>query len=270
MSNRTIFIGDLHGCYEETTALLKKLDVVQTDHVIFLGDYVDRGPENAKCCDLVRQREQVQGKSGAILGNHEETHVAYEDCVQRKGKLPEQMPHSHLATRQQLKKEHYDWFKSLPLFLRVPEYNAVAVHAGVYPGRSIESQEARHLLHIQMISPLDKFGNPTHNMKSIWPSRVPQDDKNDWRFWTNFWDGSETIVFGHSVLDKPLITDKVIGIDGGAVFGRKLHAYVLPEKRIVTVDGSKDYGKGHRGLQLQGKERKIHTYLVHNDVSAFS
>jgi len=268
---RTIFIGDLHGCHDETVALLKKLDVTPADHVIFLGDYIDRGPDNAKCCDLVRQREQVQGKAGAILGNHEEKHLSYEDCLKRKGRLPEQIPPTHLATRAQLKPEHYEWFRSLPLYLRVSEHNAVAVHAGVYPGRPIEAQEARHLLHVQMIQPYDKGGKPSHNFKSMWPSRVP-DNEDGWKFWTQFWNGPEFIVFGHSVLDKPLITDKVAGIDGGAVFGRELHALVLDgeTKKIVTVNATQDFGKGRRGQTNEASGQRIKTFLIHDDVSTYS
>lgn len=270
--SRTILIGDLHGCFDEAVALLQKCDVTLSDWVIFLGDYVDRGPDNDKCCDLVRHREQVQGKVAGILGNHEEKHVSYDDCIKRKGRLPQQIPPTHVATRSQLKPEHYDWMRSLPLYVRIPEQNAVAVHAGVYPGRPIEAQEAHHLLHIQMVCPYDKWGNPTRNYKSIWPSRVP-DNEDGWKFWTHFWDGPELVIFGHSVLDKPLITDKVAGIDGGAVFGRDLHALILEgtSKTLVTVKGTKDYGKGRRGQSAEDEgHRKIRTFLIHDDVSTFS
>lgn len=266
--SRTIFIGDLHGCYEETVALLNKLQLSASDWVIFLGDYVDRGPENAKCCDLVRQREQIQGKPAGILGNHEERHLEHEDCLQRKGRLPEQMPPTHTATRAQLKPEHYDWFRSLPLYIRVPEHNAVAVHAGAFPGRTIEEQKAKHLLHIQMIRPFDfDERGMTVNEKSVWPSRVPPDEPG-WKFWTHFWDGPELVVFGHSVLDKPLITDRVAGIDGGAVFGRELHALVMDgeSKTIVTVSGTTDHGQGRRGRE----RASISNFLIHGEVSTYS
>mgnify|MGYP005834644539 CR=1 FL=1 len=274
--SRTILIGDLHGCYEETVALLKKCDVSARDWVIFLGDYVDRGPENAKCCDLVRHREQVQGKAAGILGNHEEKHLDHEECVRRKGRLPEQTPLTHLATRAQLKPEHYEWFRTLPFFLRIPEHNAVAVHAGVFPGRTIEEQKARHLLHIQMIKPWSVSEDGTKRWlykdgelheKSIWPSRVPPGEEG-WAFWHHFWDGPEFVIFGHSVMDRPLLTDKVAGIDGGAVFGRALHALVLDgdTRSIVTVYGQTDYGKGSRGVQ----NKSIMTYEIHPGVFMYS
>lgn len=264
MTDRTILIGDLHGCHDETIRLLDKLQVTPRDWVLWLGDYVDRGPDNDKCCDLVRQREQVQGKVAGIIGNHEERHLEYEDVFARKGRVDVQVA-THVATRLQLKPEHYDWFRTLPLYVRVPEHNVVAVHAGVFPGRTIEEQEARHLLHIQMVRPFDQHGRPTGNTKSIWPSRVPGNEPG-WTFWTNVWDGPETVVFGHSVLDKPLITDNVVGIDGGAVFGHQLHAYVLPEKKVVTVDASQDFGKGRRATQAS----KVKLFRVHGDVNTYS
>lgn len=269
--SRVIFIGDLHGCVTEAKQLLEKCHATAEDHVVFLGDLIDRGPDNAECVDLAMRIEARQGKPACILGNHEQRHIEYDNIEKKKGHVRVDNP-THAATRMQLKPEHYEYMRKLPLYLRLPEHNVVAVHAGVYPGRTIEEQEARHLLHVQMVRPYDKFGNPTYNTKSVWPSRVPSNEEG-WRFWSTVWDGPEFIVFGHSVIDKPLITDKVAGIDGGVVFGRELHAYILPEKKVVTIKGTKDYGKGRRG-QLTEEEKnqgiKIKTYLIHNDVSAFS
>lgn len=266
--DRTILIGDLHGCADECEELLRKLSVSHDDRVLFLGDYVDRGPENARCCDIVRHREQVQGSAAGILGNHEETHLRYCD-MERLGALkPHRIPPTHVATRTQLRPEHYEWFRSLPLFVRVPEHNVVAVHAGCWPERPIEQQAAHHLLHVQMIRPYDKWGNLRHGHdveRSVWPSKVPTGE-DGWRFWTHFWDGPETVVFGHSVLTKPLITDRVVGIDGGAVFGYDLHAYVLPERKVVSVRGKADRGRGKRG---RGDDH-IRKFPIHGDVETYS
>lgn len=263
-SGRFIIVGDLHGCYDEAVELLDRCQATARDTVIFLGDLVDRGPDNDKCVELAMRHH-------CILGNHEQRHLEYDDILKRRGHVNVRIP-THVATRQQLQPKHYDYFRSLPHFIRLPEHNVVCVHAGAFPDRPIEAQELNHLLHIQMIRPYDKWGKLTHNTKSIWPSRVPENEEG-WAFWTQFWKGPETLVFGHSVLDKPLVTDNVIGIDGGAVFGRQLHAYILPDKMIITVNGSKDYGKGHRGRATEEellRGHKIQTYLVHGDVSSFS
>lgn len=269
--SRVILIGDLHGCAFEAQALLEACKATDEDHVVFLGDLLDRGPDNDRCVDLAMKIEARQGKPACIMGNHEEKHLDYEDVLKRLGRLPSQMPPTHVATRDQLEPHHYEYLRRLPLYLRFPEHNAVAVHAGVWPGRPIEEQTARHLLHVQMIRPYDSFGNPyTHKdaEKSVWSSKVPHGE-DGWKFWTHFWKGPEKVVFGHSVLNKPLVLDHAVGIDGGAVFGRELWAYVMEtgvESKIVSVKG---HGKDDPSdLQRRGNpDRKVIT--IHGDVGTY-
>ncbi len=39
-------IGDIHGCAAELSRLVDGLPLVQGDDVVFLGDYIDRGPNS--------------------------------------------------------------------------------------------------------------------------------------------------------------------------------------------------------------------------------
>ena len=261
--SRVIVVGDLQGMYDETVQLLDKCKATKDDWVIFAGDLIDRGPDNDKCIDLAIRRQELQGRPSTVLGNHEEKHLQSRRRDEQ-GRDPQCVIPTHISTRSQLKDHHYDFMKQMPLYLRIPEHNAAVVHAGCYPGRPLEAQDPQHLLHIQMIQPYDKWGNPTRNYKSMWPSKAPKDE--GWQFWTNFWDGPERIIFGHSVLDKPLLTDKVCGIDGGACFGRFLHAVILPQWEIVSVEAKIDHGKGSRGRTGD----PIRTYAVHGDVCSFS
>ena len=52
---RVYVIGDIHGCVDEPAALLRCLEegegVTDNDLVIFLGDYVDRGPDTKGVVD---------------------------------------------------------------------------------------------------------------------------------------------------------------------------------------------------------------------------
>ena len=249
---RTIFIGDLHGCLDEAEELLDKCEATARDWVILLGDLVDRGPNSGGCIDLAMRLEARQGLPSCILGNHEERHLSYEDIRLRLGRLPHNMPPTHLATREQLRPEHHDFMRRMPLYMRVPEHGAVAVHAGVYPGRAIEQQTEKHLLHIQSICPPGE--------KSLWPSRVPKGERDKWPFWSTLWDGPERVFFGHSVLDRPLVTDRVVGLDGGACFGNELWAYVLPDERLVRVKGRASREDDNRGREL---------IMVHGDVRAY-
>ncbi len=265
MSDRTIIIGDLHGCYVEARKLLALCETHVSDHVIFLGDLVDRGPESGKCVDLVMHREQVQGKPACILGNHEEKHLFYRDIEERKGKVEVQVE-THVKTRSQLLAHHYDYFRAMPKYLRLPEHNAVCVHAGVFPGRSIEEQTDRHLLHIQMIKPFttDEHGNQVVNEKSMWSSKAPVNE--GWKFWTEFYDGPERIIFGNSVLNKPLVSDKVVGLDGGGCFGLELWALILPENKIVTIKCTRKNDQGDLGRR-GNPDRKL--YPIRGEIGTY-
>ena len=235
MSRRTIVIGDLHGCYDEAVELLDKVGATASDRIIFAGDLVDRGPKRRECVELAMRHE-------AILGNHEETHL------QQRRRADERLHPDHLGTRRVLEPEHYDWMARLPRYLRLPEHNAIVVHAGMLPDIPVEKQDPYHLLHAQCIRP------PA--TKSYWPSKAPE----GWTFWTHHWKGPERVIFGHTVFDAPLVTEHAVGIDTGCVYGRSLTAVVLPSWEFVSVPARSTY----RG----GKE--VARIPVHGDVSVFS
>jgi serine/threonine protein phosphatase 1 len=232
---RTIVIGDLHGCFEEALALLDRLAVRDDDRVIFTGDLVDRGPKPRECVELAMRHE-------CILGNHEEKHL------QQRTRADADLSPDHLRTRRALGAEHYAYFEKLPTFVRLPEHGAVVVHAGVMPRVAIEAQDPYHLLHAQCVRPPER--------KSFWPSKAPPTHT----FWTNHWRGPERVVFGHTVLDKPLVSEHAVGIDTGCCFGGPLTAVVLPGWSLVSVP-SEQPTRGGRG---------VWRYRVHGDVSAFS
>ncbi len=221
---RTIVVGDLHGCHDEALDLLDALAVTSSDRVIFAGDFVDRGPKPRECVELAMRHE-------GILGNHEEKHL------RMRQKPIEALIPDHAATRRALEPEHYAYFESLPLFLRLPEFGAAVVHAGVLPGLPLERQDPKILLHAQYVSPSDP--------KTAWPSKAPP----GWSFWTQHWKGPERLIFGHTVIDRPLVSPWAVGIDTGAVHGRALTALLLPEWRLVSVPARRCYWGGKGDLE---------------------
>ena len=48
---RTLAIGDIHGCHAALTCLLEKVKPCADDRIIFLGDYIDRGPDSRAVVD---------------------------------------------------------------------------------------------------------------------------------------------------------------------------------------------------------------------------
>lgn len=138
-------IGDIHGHAAELEALLLQLGYREIDgcfrhpagrKVVFLGDYIDRGPEIRRVLQIVRGMIDA-GEAFGILGNHEVNALRYH------GKDADGKPlrsnegtkkNQHLATLKQLAEPHKDewqgwlnWFSELPLWLELPGF--CAVHA---------------------------------------------------------------------------------------------------------------------------------------------
>jgi len=80
---RIVAIGDVHGEYEKLLTLLTGTGIVdrdlewigERDHLVQVGDMVDRGPDDRKILDLYRrlqsEAEAAGGKVHVLLGNHE-------------------------------------------------------------------------------------------------------------------------------------------------------------------------------------------------------
>jgi len=67
---RTLAIGDIHGCHVALTCLLEQVELRADDKVVFLGDYIDRGPAS---CAVVELMVNWTAKCAPIFlrGNHE-------------------------------------------------------------------------------------------------------------------------------------------------------------------------------------------------------
>jgi len=72
MSNmaRTLAIGDIHGCLTALDTLLAFVSPVPDDRLIFLGDYVDRGPNSKGVIDRLIELKRDRGVI-CLRGNHE-------------------------------------------------------------------------------------------------------------------------------------------------------------------------------------------------------
>src|SRR5688572_6473734 len=67
---RLLAIGDVHGCCTALTALWRVVQPTGRDTVVFLGDYVDRGPESRQVLDLL-VAEAARPNRIFLRGNHE-------------------------------------------------------------------------------------------------------------------------------------------------------------------------------------------------------
>lgn len=75
MTERIISIGDIHGCATALATLIDAIQPTELDTIVFLGDYIDRGPDSKGVLDQIialGQRCSVV----PLMGNHEEMLLA--------------------------------------------------------------------------------------------------------------------------------------------------------------------------------------------------
>jgi hypothetical protein len=159
-------IGDIHGHASRLEQLLERMGYERDSdgwqhpdcQAIFVGDFIDRGPEQIETYRLVRSMID-RGAGLAVMGNHEFNAVAF------KTPHPEQpgerlRPHSdknrnqHAAFLEQvgedstLHNEMIAWFKTLPLYL---ELDGLRVVHACWHDASLETLKPlldhRHCLH---------------------------------------------------------------------------------------------------------------------------
>jgi diadenosine tetraphosphatase ApaH/serine/threonine PP2A family protein phosphatase len=71
----TIAVGDIHGNLPALTDILDQIRrmVGRDDSVVFLGDYIDRGPDTKSCVDaILRFQNEVTANVVCLVGNHED------------------------------------------------------------------------------------------------------------------------------------------------------------------------------------------------------
>ena len=151
-------IGDIHGQSAKLEGLLAKLGYHETGgvyrhpqrRVLFLGDYIDRGPDVRRVLQIVRAMVEAD-EAVALAGNHEVNAVHYHT----KGPDGQPLrPHSeekaaqHAATLEQFAdcpeewNEWLEWFAKLPLFFETEDFRAI--HA-CWSDRHIEDVRNRNL-----------------------------------------------------------------------------------------------------------------------------
>jgi len=86
---KVIVWGDIHGC---SGALLKAIDLSESSKLetIFLGDYVDRGPDSVGCIDQLINAKKRNSTWKFLMGNHERMLLDlfnYPNLVNSSGKL---------------------------------------------------------------------------------------------------------------------------------------------------------------------------------------
>jgi serine/threonine protein phosphatase 1 len=229
---RVYAVGDCHGGLEALCRLQSEIvaDSARADDigppaqrrvVVYLGDYIDRGPDSRGVLDLLIGETLAGFETVHLLGNHEslmrgfldgedvapvwlrnggtETMHSYGlDVAALNGPWPlGDPPALRAALTSAVPEAHRTFLKGLALSHVEGDY--LFVHAGIRPGVPLEAQGENELLWI----------------------REP--------FLSSTADHGKVVVHGHSVSREPESLANRIGIDTGACYGGKLTALVLED-----------------------------------------
>ena len=147
-------IGDVHGHAAALKKLLEKLGYRESRgchrpqgperKAVFVGDFVDRGPEIPEALRIVRSMTDG-GQAHAVMGNHEYNAVCFHTPKEERadGAPASGQPtgwlrvrsdkhiYQHLETLYQFRDErgslgsYIDWFRTLPLYLEFPDFRVI-------------------------------------------------------------------------------------------------------------------------------------------------
>lgn len=227
--SRTLVIGDIHGCLHTVQELLiAKVKIRKGDKIIFLGDYVDRGPFSKQVIDWVQElAADPDYEVIALKGNHEDMCVRfyrdplgpYRDAFLINGGVPTIRSFFSAASvadgvdayrEHKIPKEYLDWMEALPCMYE--DEDGYYCHAGFSPYYEANEQSEEDLLWI----------------------------RNNFLYHVRKWD--KPVVHGHTPKDKMFKDDRRIGLDLGAVFGGQLACYDMKSGILWTTKKHEDDG----------------------------
>jgi len=208
MKSRIFAIGDIHGCLDHLDRLLETIPFdAETDRLVFVGDYIDRGPEPFGTIQRVLEIKRAHPKTVCLMGNHErmfldflsgkDTHSFLYNGGKSTLESYSKNSGSSKARSDVLPSEHKAFYDRLSLYFETEHY--IFVHAGLRPGIPLAQQDEQDLIWIRG------------------------------EFYDSGFDFGKTVIFGHTPFQKPLIQKNCIGIDTGAVYGNVLTCLALPD-----------------------------------------
>lgn len=161
-------IGDIHGHAAELEALLKKMGyglkggsyTHPERTVLFVSDYLDRGPKIRETLDIVRRMTDA-GNAIALMGNHEYNALCYHAPDGKGGYLREHSyknDHQHQRTldafagRPDALKDQLAWMMTLPVYFETGQFRAVHAcwdtqHIAYLRTRLVQGRLTDNLLH---------------------------------------------------------------------------------------------------------------------------
>ena len=202
--------------------------IVNSPHdrkVIFVGDYVDRGPKVVEVLRLVMEMHKT-GVAICVPGNHD---VKLVRALRGKNVTT---THGLAESLSQLERESVEFKMQVAEFIEglISHYEfddgkLVVAHAGMkkeLQGRA-SGRVREFALYGETTGETDEFGLPIRLN------------------WAEEYRGAATVVYGHTPVAEPQWLNRTINVDTGCVFGGNLTALRYPEKEFVSVPARQTY-----------------------------
>jgi serine/threonine protein phosphatase 1 len=166
MSSITFAIGDVHGCLDKLERLVATCEAHAAGRparYVFLGDYIDRGPDSRGVIEFLMRRQMAQpGTVVCLRGNHEEMAIAAHQDARA---MPLWLANSGASTLHnyshgdgRIADAHLAWLTALPYCH--DDGLRFFVHAGVDLNVPLNAQEAEVMVWMRepFLSDCDEVG----------------------------------------------------------------------------------------------------------------
>lgn len=220
--SKIFFIGDVHGCLQELIILLDNLKLSDKDHIVFLGDLVNKGPDSLGVLNLVLKLKNTHTVT-IIKGNHEDKLLKLYKKIKNKEDLSEAInKKKHLLDLAlSLEDKHIDMLSDAYLWLQ--HKNFLAVHGGIPPCiHTLLTKEQYEACSKKEKKFFDQLMRVRYVNKEGQMVRLNTETTDD-IFWSEVYDGRFGMVFyGHQAYKTSSSPERhpfSLGIDLGCVYG---------------------------------------------------
>lgn len=239
ISGKVVVIGDTHGEYEATKKMLGHLansKIIDDRWVVFLGDYVDQGPDTAKLISLLLSFKKYHNNTTFLAGNHD-LNLAYALNIVESPhqefywkRIPERNwtvldsygAKGGVSLLNKMPSDHKKFLADLPWAVEHDDY--LFVHAGFDPEESLDRQ----------LEECRKRNPEIFKPKWLYSNRLG--------YVGNSHQTEKRIFTGHVNINEPAAFDNRVIIDTGAGYGGPLTAMLLPEMEYFQTEAPRKIG----------------------------
>ena len=197
-TKRSIFIWDVHWCYEELKLLIKQLHLTENDTVYFVWDLINKWPKSWKVLKLI-YKNRLSFK--AVLWNNEINFFRWLDSGLYDW---ETTWFKKLKEKFEENWEILDYIRNLPLYIEEKDF--ILLHWWIIPGKDLSDHSVDEITRMREYN-----GKP----------------------WYDYYTWEKRIIYGHWALNWLRLKNNTICLDTGCVYGKALTAYTLESWEII-------------------------------------